>query len=150
MATAWTVRLVAAASPRVRRSRSICCAVDRRELRNGRRRRAAKTKAHGPGETEDRGEAAMRIAAGIHRIGAGLVNSYLLEESGEITIVDAGAPGYWNDLPNELAAMKRTLADVRALVLTTPTSITSFRGAAPERARRSRERPRARRQDGAR
>jgi glyoxylase-like metal-dependent hydrolase (beta-lactamase superfamily II) len=60
----------------------------------------------------------MRVAPGIHRIGAGLVNSYLLEESGEITIVDAGAPGYWNDLPAELAAMKRTLADVRALVLT--------------------------------
>ena len=60
----------------------------------------------------------MRISAGIHRIGAGLVNSYLLEESGEITIIDAGAPGYWNDLPAELAAMNRTLADVRALVLT--------------------------------
>jgi glyoxylase-like metal-dependent hydrolase (beta-lactamase superfamily II) len=60
----------------------------------------------------------MRIAPGIHRIGEGLVNSYLLEESREITIVDAGAPGYWNDLPDELAAMGRTFADVRALVLT--------------------------------
>src|SRR2546427_9888050 len=60
----------------------------------------------------------MRIAPGIHRIGPGLVNSYLLEESGEITIIDAGAPGYWNDLPNELAAMNRTFADIRALVLT--------------------------------
>jgi glyoxylase-like metal-dependent hydrolase (beta-lactamase superfamily II) len=60
----------------------------------------------------------MRIAAGVHRLGDGLVNSYLLEESGELTIVDAGAPGYWNDLPNELAAMNRSLADVRALVLT--------------------------------
>ena len=60
----------------------------------------------------------MKIAPGVHRIGSGLVNSYLLEESGEITIIDAGAPGYWNDLPNELAAMNRSLADVRALVLT--------------------------------
>ena len=60
----------------------------------------------------------MRIASGIHRLGAGLVNSYLLEESGEVTIVDAGAPGYWNDLPNELAAMGRTFSDIRALVLT--------------------------------
>jgi hypothetical protein len=40
----------------------------------------------------------MRIARGVHRLGDGLVNSYLLEESGELTIVDAGAPGYWNDL----------------------------------------------------
>ncbi len=60
----------------------------------------------------------MRIGPGIHRIGNGLINSYLLEESGEITIVDAGVPGYWDDLPDELAAMKRSLADVRALVLT--------------------------------
>jgi glyoxylase-like metal-dependent hydrolase (beta-lactamase superfamily II) len=60
----------------------------------------------------------VRIASGIHRIGDGLVNSYLLEDRGEITIVDAGAPGYWNDLPNELAAMNRTFADIRALVLT--------------------------------
>ena len=60
----------------------------------------------------------MRIAPGIHRLGAGLVNSYLIDESGEITIVDAGAPGYWNDLPEELAAMGRTFSDVRALVLT--------------------------------
>ena len=49
----------------------------------------------------------MKIASGIHRIGPGLINSYLLEESGELTIIDAGAPGYWNDLPKELAAMGR-------------------------------------------
>ena len=60
----------------------------------------------------------MKLAPGIHRIGEGLVNSYLLEEGGEVTIVDCGAPAYWNDLPRELAAMGRTLADVRAVVLT--------------------------------
>jgi glyoxylase-like metal-dependent hydrolase (beta-lactamase superfamily II) len=60
----------------------------------------------------------MRIAPRIHRIGTGLVNSYLLEEGSAITIIDAGAPGYWNDLPNELAAMGRTFSDIRALVLT--------------------------------
>ena len=60
----------------------------------------------------------MRIAPGIHRLGAGLVNSYLIEEGGEITIVDAGAPGYWDDLPTELAAMGRAFSDVRALLLT--------------------------------
>jgi len=60
----------------------------------------------------------LKIAPGIHRLGPGLVNSYLLEESGEITIIDAGAPGYWNDLPAELAAMGRSMTDIRALVLT--------------------------------
>jgi len=59
-----------------------------------------------------------RLAPGIHRIGNGLANSYLLEESGEITIVDTGVSGYWADLPGELAAMGRSMEDVRAVVLT--------------------------------
>ena len=60
----------------------------------------------------------MRIAEGIYRIGPGLINSYLLAEDGAVTIIDTGAPGYWNDLPKELAAMGRSMADVRAVVLT--------------------------------
>ncbi|HLY13604.1 MAG TPA: MBL fold metallo-hydrolase, partial [Candidatus Limnocylindrales bacterium] len=50
--------------------------------------------------------------------GSGLINAYLVEENGEVTIIDAGLPGYWADLPAELAAMGRSLADVRAVVLT--------------------------------
>jgi glyoxylase-like metal-dependent hydrolase (beta-lactamase superfamily II) len=60
----------------------------------------------------------VEIASGIRRLGTGLVNVYLLEEAGEVTIVDAGAPGYWKDLQAELAAMGRTPDDVRALLLT--------------------------------
>ena len=60
----------------------------------------------------------MEVAPGVRRLGPGLVNVYLLEEAGEVTIIDAGAPGYWDDLPAELAAMGRTMQDVRALVLT--------------------------------
>ncbi len=60
----------------------------------------------------------MEIVAGIHRIGSELVNVYLVEEAGAITIIDAGVPGYWRDLPAELAAMGRSLADVRSVVLT--------------------------------
>jgi len=60
----------------------------------------------------------VKLAPGIHRIGPGLINSYLVEESGEVTIIDAGAPGYWNDLPTELAAMGRSMEHIRALVLT--------------------------------
>jgi glyoxylase-like metal-dependent hydrolase (beta-lactamase superfamily II) len=60
----------------------------------------------------------MEITQGIRRIGAGMVNSYLVESGGEVTIVDAGAPSYWGELPAELAAMGRTLDDVRAVVLT--------------------------------
>jgi glyoxylase-like metal-dependent hydrolase (beta-lactamase superfamily II) len=60
----------------------------------------------------------MKIVDGIHRIGGGTVNAYLLEERGEITIIDTGAPGHWNELEAELAAMGRSLADVRAVALT--------------------------------
>jgi glyoxylase-like metal-dependent hydrolase (beta-lactamase superfamily II) len=60
----------------------------------------------------------MRIRDGLHRLGNGLVNAYLVEEAGEVTIIDAGVPGYWSDLPAELGSMGRTLADVRAIVLT--------------------------------
>jgi glyoxylase-like metal-dependent hydrolase (beta-lactamase superfamily II) len=60
----------------------------------------------------------MEIGPGIRRIGSGIINAYLLEEAGAVTIIDAGAPGYWGDLPGELAAMGRTLADVRSVVLT--------------------------------
>ena len=60
----------------------------------------------------------MKITTGVHRLGSGLVNAYLVEEGGEVTIIDAGLPGYWRDLPAELAAMGRSLGDVRAVVLT--------------------------------
>jgi glyoxylase-like metal-dependent hydrolase (beta-lactamase superfamily II) len=60
----------------------------------------------------------MEIATGIRRLGKGIVNSYLVESAGEVTIIDAGAPSYWGDLPGELAAMGRSLDDVRAVVLT--------------------------------
>jgi len=61
----------------------------------------------------------MKIAPGIHRLGdRSIVNSYLVEGSGEVTIIDAGVPGFYRDIAGVLAAMGRTVADVRALVLT--------------------------------
>jgi len=61
----------------------------------------------------------MQLAPRIHRVGPdAIVNSYLVEESGEVTIIDAGAPGLWKLVPTELAAMGRSLEDVRAIVLT--------------------------------
>lgn len=61
----------------------------------------------------------MQIAPRIHRLGPdSIVNSYLVEESGEVTVIDCGAPGLWERVPHELAAMGRSLGDVRAIVLT--------------------------------
>jgi len=61
----------------------------------------------------------MRIAPGIHRVGSqSMINAYLVEEAGGVTVVDAGVAGLYRDLPHELESMGRTMADVRALVLT--------------------------------
>jgi glyoxylase-like metal-dependent hydrolase (beta-lactamase superfamily II) len=60
----------------------------------------------------------MQLSKSLHRLGSSLVNSYLVEEGGLVTIIDAGLPGYWRDLPAELAAMGRSLDDVRAVMLT--------------------------------
>ncbi|HKF85697.1 MAG TPA: MBL fold metallo-hydrolase [Candidatus Limnocylindrales bacterium] len=61
----------------------------------------------------------MELAPGIRRVGShSIVNSYLLEEAGEVTVIDAGAPGLWPLVLRELEAMGRRLDDVRAIVLT--------------------------------
>lgn len=60
----------------------------------------------------------MKLAPSLHRIGSDLVNCYLVEERGRLTVIDTGVPGQWKDLERELAAMGRTLADVRGAVLT--------------------------------
>jgi glyoxylase-like metal-dependent hydrolase (beta-lactamase superfamily II) len=61
----------------------------------------------------------VKIDEGSHRLGdSPVVNSYLIVDGRDITIVDAGMPGLWTDLLAELASIGRTLDDVRALVLT--------------------------------
>lgn len=60
----------------------------------------------------------MQIAPSLNRVGEDIVGCYLVEEAGGVTIVDAGVPAYHDALRAELAAMGRTIEDVRALVLT--------------------------------
>jgi glyoxylase-like metal-dependent hydrolase (beta-lactamase superfamily II) len=60
----------------------------------------------------------VELAPSLHRIGSDLVNCYLVEEGGQLTVIDTGVPGQWKDLERELAAMGRSLADVRGAVLT--------------------------------
>ena len=54
----------------------------------------------------------------IRRLGDDIVNSYLVAESGGVTIVDAGVPGYWKLIPDALQQMGKSLDDVRAILLT--------------------------------
>lgn len=60
----------------------------------------------------------MRITEGVRRVGSGMVNVYLVEEAGEVTVIDAGMAGQYRELGAELAAMGRSVEDIRAVVLT--------------------------------
>jgi glyoxylase-like metal-dependent hydrolase (beta-lactamase superfamily II) len=61
----------------------------------------------------------MKITPSVHRVGDdSIVNCYLLDDGGAVTIIDAGLPGYYGAIPRELAAMGRTVDDVEAIVLT--------------------------------
>src|SRR5690349_11383238 len=61
----------------------------------------------------------MQLSRGIHRLGTEpTVNSYLIVDGTDVTIVDAGMPGHWSDLVAEFGSIGRSLDDIRALVLT--------------------------------
>jgi glyoxylase-like metal-dependent hydrolase (beta-lactamase superfamily II) len=63
-------------------------------------------------------EAAMSIAPGVFRLGTSMVNWYLVEEGGRLTVVDAGLPKHAEGLEEALEAIGQGLHDVDALVLT--------------------------------
>src|SRR5438094_3585448 len=58
------------------------------------------------------------VANGVVRLGTELVNWYLVEDDGRVTIVDAGAPRYRPQLDRGLALLRRRPADVAAVLLT--------------------------------
>ena len=60
----------------------------------------------------------MKLAPSLHRVGSDLVNCYLVEDGGKLTVIDTGVPGQWKDFERELAVMGRSLGDVAGAVLT--------------------------------
>jgi glyoxylase-like metal-dependent hydrolase (beta-lactamase superfamily II) len=62
--------------------------------------------------------AGTEVVPGVHRLGTSTVNWYLVEEAGRVTVVDAGVPGYWDQLEPALGSTGRSLDDIEALVLT--------------------------------
>jgi glyoxylase-like metal-dependent hydrolase (beta-lactamase superfamily II) len=66
-------------------------------------------------------EDAMQLASGLHRLGSptdDTVNSYLVVEGDEVTIIDAGLPADRRTLVAELDSLGLTLGAVKALLLT--------------------------------
>jgi glyoxylase-like metal-dependent hydrolase (beta-lactamase superfamily II) len=58
------------------------------------------------------------VAPGVHRLTGGVANFYLVEQSGGLTLVDAGTPGDWTLFLRTLDALGRRLDDLEAVVLT--------------------------------
>jgi hypothetical protein len=60
-----------------------------------------------------KGDESMRLAPGLHRIGSDVVNPYLVEDAARVTIVDAGRPGLWRELQEELTQWAARLPDAQ-------------------------------------
>ncbi len=58
------------------------------------------------------------VAEGIYRLGAKLVNWYIVIDGGKLTIVDAGNPNQYNQLPQALSELGKPFDSVEAIVLT--------------------------------
>ena len=59
----------------------------------------------------------VQVADGIHRLTQGVVNFYLVEDGGKLTLVDAGAPGDW-DGSRAVGIARPTLDDLDTVLLT--------------------------------
>ena len=60
----------------------------------------------------------MEVAGRVHRLNDGIVNFYLVEDGGRLTLVDAGGTRHWDLLLRTLASIGRRLDDLEAVVLT--------------------------------
>jgi glyoxylase-like metal-dependent hydrolase (beta-lactamase superfamily II) len=58
------------------------------------------------------------LVPGVHRLGSDVVNWYVVEADGRLTVVDAGLPAFWDQFAPALARIGRSPDDVAALVLT--------------------------------
>lgn len=67
----------------------------------------------------------MQIGDRIHRVGDAYVSFYVIEDGGHLTVVDAGLPGYWDDLDQLIRRNGWSVNDIEAILSPTPIRITS-------------------------
>ena len=60
----------------------------------------------------------MKLDSHLHRIGNDIVAAYFVDTPEGVTVIDAGLPGHFRDLVNELKEIGRTPADVKGVILT--------------------------------
>jgi glyoxylase-like metal-dependent hydrolase (beta-lactamase superfamily II) len=58
------------------------------------------------------------VAEGIHRVEDAYTNWYLVEDGGQLTVVDTGLPRSWRSLQAALQELGRTQGDIAAVVIT--------------------------------
>jgi glyoxylase-like metal-dependent hydrolase (beta-lactamase superfamily II) len=58
------------------------------------------------------------VAYRVYRLGAGLVNWFMIEDGGKFTLVDAGNPNQFDQLPTAVSELGRGMDDIEAIVLT--------------------------------
>ncbi len=58
------------------------------------------------------------VAEGIHRVTDGVANFYLIEESGKLVLVDAGAPKDWALFTQAVLSLGKAVGDLDAVLLT--------------------------------
>jgi glyoxylase-like metal-dependent hydrolase (beta-lactamase superfamily II) len=63
-------------------------------------------------------ETSPELPAGVHRCGSERVNWYLLEEDGELAVIDTGFPAHWQGLLDRLDSLNYGMGDVAACLLT--------------------------------
>jgi glyoxylase-like metal-dependent hydrolase (beta-lactamase superfamily II) len=61
---------------------------------------------------------AIRLGPGVFRLGSPIVNWYVVEDGGRLTVIDAGLPKFAEGLDDTLAAIGHRLDDIDALLLT--------------------------------
>jgi len=59
-----------------------------------------------------------QAADGVHRYADGLVNWYLVEDAGELLLVDSGWPTSWSRIVAAVESLGRTPGDLRSVLLT--------------------------------
>jgi glyoxylase-like metal-dependent hydrolase (beta-lactamase superfamily II) len=60
----------------------------------------------------------QEIGGGVHRFADGIVNWYLIEDQGQLTLVDTGWPRSWPRIERAISDLGYSPADVAAVVLT--------------------------------
>ena len=59
-----------------------------------------------------------QVADGVHRCADGLVNWYLVEDGGDLLLVDSGWPRSWSRIVSAVEELRRRPADLRSVLLT--------------------------------